>query len=332
MENREMKFSFSGKDRITDGAPSSRGGKLFAALARGVCASCGNASFLRASLPVFFVGGILAGLCICLLLKGALISLSADAQRALAMRAAGRAPSFAASGAPVGLGVFTDVNPFGADIRGMEKKELKSPLSALSLSGTLPNIGAWISGPDGTHLYLKGQSVSGYVLKDIKYGSAVLDDGKERHSLFLTLSGGIAANAKKASVPARQKAAGQERRTHVQPRLDFSGIEAASADKEGAVPRELVDALLMNPYDELKKMRLIPADDGSGMLLQRIDKDSVFAHVGVAAGDVIQAVNGVNITNMGEAANAVNSLMAGSRFDVSVLRDGKPMELKYQVK
>ena len=47
---------------------------------------------------------------------------------------------------------------------------------------------------------------------------------------------------------------------------------------------------------------------------------------------MIQAVNGVKITNMGDAANAVNSLMAGSRFDVSVMRGGKPLELKYQVR
>lgn len=98
------------------------------------------------------------------------------------------------------------------------------------------------------------------------------------------------------------------------------------------MPRELVDALLMNPYDELGKLRMVPADDGSGMQLERIAPDSVFARVGVAQGDVIQAVNGVTISNMADAANAVNSLMAGTRFDVTVQRKGKPLELKYQVK
>ena len=324
-----MSFSVFGKDRTT-GDSAARGRKFFAAFA-GVFGVRGkNTAYSRASLPVLFIGGVLAGLCICLLLKGMLISFSADAQKSTAARAARRAPSFAASGASIGLASFTDVDPFGADIRTGGKSEQKSPLSDISLKGTLPNIGAWIAGTDGTLFYLKGQNVSGYQLKEVKYGEAVLYDGKERHSLFLTLSGGSAA---KTPAPVRQAPARPERRSQpARPKLDFSGIEAASADKEGAIPRELVDALLMNPYDELKKMRLIPADDGSGMLLQHVDKDSVFAHVGVAQGDVIQAVNGVNITNMGEAANAVNSLMAGSRFDVSVLRNGKQVDLKYQVK
>ncbi|MBQ9881761.1 MAG: PDZ domain-containing protein [Synergistes sp.] len=325
-----MSFSVSEKDKTTDNASAARGRRFLAAFA-GIFRGRGkNAAYSRTSLPVLFFGGVLAGLCICLLLKGILISFSAAAHKSMAARAALRSPSFAAAGSSVGLAAVKDIDLFGAELRTAEKSEQKSSLSALSLKGTLPNIGAWISGRDGTHLYLKGQNVSGYQLKEIRYGEAVLFDGKERHSLFLTLSGG---SAEKAPAPVRKAAAQPENRgRHLRPKLDFSGIEAASADKEGAVPRELVDALLMNPYDELKKMRMVPADDGSGMLLQRIDKDSVFAHVGVAAGDVIQAVNGVNITNMGEAANAVNSLMAGSRFDVSVLRDGKQVDLKYQVK
>ncbi len=171
--------------------------------------------------------------------------------------------------------------------------------------------------------------MGGYKLVNIKYGEALLDDGRETHPLFLLLSGGAAVKSPPPLPPAAAQSAA---RAPAKPKLDFSGVEPASADREGAVPRELVDALLMNPYDEIGKMRMVPAENGEGMLLQRIDGDSVFAHVGVLQGDVIQAVNGVKITNMGDAANAVNSLMAGSRFDVSVMRGGKPLELKYQVR
>ena len=47
---------------------------------------------------------------------------------------------------------------------------------------------------------------------------------------------------------------------------------------------------------------------------------------------MISAINGVSITNVADASNALNSLMAGSRFDVTVMRGGKPVELRYQVK
>ncbi len=279
--------------------------------------------------PALFVCGLFAGLCLCWMVKGVLLSLRLDADIAAASRVSGRAPSFANAKGSGGLGDFTAANPFKADLPVKEDKATTGrtvALDSLSLQGTLPNIGAWISDPEGTKLFLKGQTVNGYTLEKIKYGEVLLTDGKSEHTLYLFLSGGTAPRAQ-TPPPASPRAP-----KPTSPKLDFSGVEPASEGKEGAVPRELVDALLMNPYDELGKLRMVPADDGSGMQLERIAPDSVFARVGVTQGDVIQAVNGVTISNMADAANAVNSLMAGTRFDVTVQRKGKPLELKYQVK
>ncbi len=276
--------------------------------------------------PALFVCGLFAGLCLCWMIKGALLSLRLDADMAAASRVNGRAPSFANAKGGGGLKDFTAANPFKADLPVKEDAVARAAaIDSLTLQGTLPNIGAWITGPGGTELFLKGQNVSGYTLAKIKYGEVVLTDGKQEHSLYLFLSGGTAAGSPAPASPSRAQQSAA-------PKLDFSGIEPAAEGQEGAVPRELVDALLMNPYDELGKLRMTPASDGSGMQLERIAPDSVFARVGVAQGDVIQAVNGVTISNMADAANAVNSLMAGTRFDVTVQRKGKPLELKYQVK
>ena len=95
------------------------------------------------------------------------------------------------------------------------------------------------------------------------------------------------------------------------------------------MPRELVDKLLLNPYEEMAKIRMIPSENG--MKIARIAADSVLASVGVQKEDVIKAVNGVNITNLGDATNAINSMMTGNRFDVTVERGGAPVELSYEV-
>ena len=288
---------------------------------------CGkdNASSSRFYYPSLALLGFFAGMLLCWTADGALMrfQLSSDLETA---RAAGRrAPSFANAKSTGGLGDFTAANPFGADMpTAAEPEKAAAAIDSLSLQGTLPGVGAWITGADGTtSLVLKGQEISGYKLETIKYGEAILSAGGKKHSIFLFLSGGSAAPM--AAAPAANSGPAK-------PKLDFSGVVAASDGKEGAVPRELVDSLLMNPYDELNKMRMTPAPDGSGMKLDRIAPDSVFARVGVAQGDVIQAINGVNISNMADAANAVNSLMAGTRFDVKVKRGDKPLELKYQVK
>ena len=299
----------------------------------------------RALLAALFACGIFAGYCLCAAFESALMSAALDADLASARAVARRAPSFANAGRSGGIDEFTKENPFGADVRAAAEAEKKgaakaSPetLKSLTLRGTLPGVGAWIDVSGNTRLVLKGQSVEGFTLSDIKYSEALLSDGAGEHSLYLLLSGGgdkaattgdrSRRRTRRSNAPRRQT----ERRAPAKQELDFSGLEPASEGQEGAVPRELVDALLMNPYDELAKVRMVPTPDMSGMKLESLASDSVLARVGVAQGDVISAINGVSITNVADASNALNSLMAGSRFDVTVMRGGKPVELRYQVK
>ena len=91
----------------------------------------------------------------------------------------------------------------------------------------------------------------------------------------------------------------------------------------------------MNPLDEMKKFRLRPAFDGGkalGVEVQWMDRGSFLESVGVEKGDVIQSVNGLEIRNMGDVVNVVNSLMGGDAFDVQVLRGGRPVSLKYNIR
>jgi len=91
----------------------------------------------------------------------------------------------------------------------------------------------------------------------------------------------------------------------------------------------------MNPLDEMKKFRLRPKFDGDralGVEVQWMDRNSFLESVGVEKGDVIQSVNGLEIRNMGDVVNVINSLMGGSAFDVQVLRGGTPVSLKYNIR
>ena len=297
----------------------------------------------RAAFAALFAGGIFAGYCLCSACESVLMSAALDADLASARAVSRRAPSFANAGRIGGIDEFTKENPFGADVRIVKtarngaEKATPEKLKSMTLRGTLPGVAAWIEVSGNTRLVLKGQSVEGFTLSEIEYSEALLSDGAEEHPIYLLLSGGERPagsgkrerrSAKRAGTPRRQT----ERRSPAKQELDFSGLEPASEGQEGAVPRELVDALLMNPYDELAKVRMVPTPDLSGMKLESLASDSVLARVGVAQGDVISAINGVSITNVGDASNALNSLMAGSRFDVTVLRGGKPLELRYQVK
>ena len=109
-------------------------------------------------------------------------------------------------------------------------------------------------------------------------------------------------------------------------------VVAATEEQDGQVPSELVNQLVQNPFDELKKVRLRPKDGEPGLEIQWIQNDSILKQLGVQKGDVIKGVNGIPFSNMADIANSINSLMNSERFDVEVTRGGKPTSLRYVVR
>lgn len=273
---------------------------------------------------ICFVFGLLCASCICHIAGSAMVSRALDAKLSLAENVSRRSPSFANARAGDEFEGFAKNNPFDAAVPPQDQSTGGSSYSADSfvLVGTLPHIGAWITDDEGTHMVLLRQQIKGWTLEDVRYGRALVSKNGEGHALYISLSGSGAAPATGPAPAGRSIGSGK---------IDFSGIQRAENGKEGTLPREVLDKLIMNPYDEIAKMKMVPAD-GGGMRLERIAPDSVLGLVGVSQGDVIKAVNGVTISNLGDLSNAVNSMMSGTMFDVMVSRDGKPLDLKYQVK
>ena len=100
----------------------------------------------------------------------------------------------------------------------------------------------------------------------------------------------------------------------------------------GTINREMVNQLLENPFDELRKVRIRPSRSGQGLVVQMIAPDSVLAQLGVQRGDVIHSINGIVFQNMADVTNSVNSLMNSDNFEVDVTRDGSSLSLRYAVR
>lgn len=278
-----------------------------------------------------FLAGLIIASVICFFIEFSLLSGSTEAKYTLAERISGRAPSLVYSMKADPYQDFSALNPLGALMPDKSKGSSENQsyqIKDINLAGTLPGIGAWIRDRSSTRFILKGEIINGYRVDDVKYMEITLLNGDKKHLLFMNISTGNLTPPQRASSRPQPKSAATKKTTQKE---GYPGIEPASEGVEGIVPRELVDKLLMNPYDEIAKMRMVPVE-GGGMKLARIDPDSVLGLVGVRKDDVIKAVNGVEITNLSDATNAVNSMMSGTRFDVKVERSGNPLELKYQVK
>lgn len=214
-----------------------------------------------------------------------------------------------------------------------QKIEVTGSMDGAILTGTFPSVGAWIEDRENGNklVYLSiGESFDVYKLHTVSYDRAMFVDaaGAEVTKFLYLIPGQFTAQNKPKPQALRRPST---------PTGDISTqITAAEpGGKEGVVARDVVNRLLMNPFDEMNKFRLRPkfnGDEAMGIEVEWIREDSILGSLGVIESDIIRSVNGIPINNMGDVANAINSLMNGTRFDVEVVRGDAPTMLTYVVK
>jgi type II secretory pathway component PulC len=110
----------------------------------------------------------------------------------------------------------------------------------------------------------------------------------------------------------------------------YSMIAVTPDGLSGLITQEDLNNLMMNTFEETRKVRTRPKFEGNepiGIEIQWIYSDSILGKNGIVAGDVLKSVNGIPITNIVNITNALKSLMSVTKFDVEVLRGNAPINL-----
>ncbi|MDR1979884.1 MAG: hypothetical protein LBQ42_14210 [Synergistaceae bacterium] len=196
-------------------------------------------------------------------------------------------------------------------------------LAAAVVRWTMPDIGVLLEDQGAQYVLLINESFDVYTLEEVNYRDAVFVKGEDRvvKELLYTKEG--------PPLPAPSAPVSQNRAPDMGQQVVPADPTKGSA---GEINRDMVNGLMENPFDELKKVRLRPAGDEQGLEIQWINKDSVLAQLGVQKGDVIRSINGIAFRNMMDITNSMNSLMNSDRFDVEVMRNGAPTSLQYVVR
>ena len=229
---------------------------------------------------------------------------------------------------------FLAGNPFELVVRNSEEitvvqeQDLSGDfdIRRAQLVATFPGIALGLRQQEDMVVLLLGQEYRGYRILSIETDGAIFEKDGEEYMVSLVYSNSDRTNPPTAR-PTSQEApsAGNGNRL----------VQAPSDSEPGSISQELVNRLLLNPFDEMKKIRLrakFNGDEALGIQVQWLARESIFGELGVEKGDVIRSVNGIPIQNMGDISNAINSLMGGKRFEVEVLRDGESRELSYVVR
>lgn len=89
------------------------------------------------------------------------------------------------------------------------------------------------------------------------------------------------------------------------------GMEAVAAPAESGKPRL---GVYLEPHDQ-------------GVRVAKVVEDSVAEKAGISQGDVIVALAGTQVSNMSDVVGLVQNMVPGTWLPVSVLRNGKQMEM-----
>ena len=249
----------------------------------------------------------------------------------------------------VGLDEFLLSNPFRISVKKTDEpvaavveevvseepeEEVVSSLTTAVLKGTLPDAGAWLIVEGKERFVLLGSSFDLYTLTRVSYLEAEFtrvkpsDNTTDRIILELYFDKHV---VKRPPTPPKPKPEPKKQEVrHADANVPTGDVVSASDTQEGAIPSGLVNQLVQNPFDELKKVRLRPQGQ-AGLQIQWIQNDSILKKLGVKRGDIIKSINGIPFNNMADIANSINSLMNSERFDVEVERRGKPTALRYVV-
>jgi type II secretory pathway component PulC len=214
-------------------------------------------------------------------------------------------------------------DPEEVSVSADSPQQITGSLASAVVRWTMADIGVLLEDQGRQRVVLISESFDVYTLEEVTYHEAIFvkDENRVVKELLYSKPG--------PALPPPSAPVAQTREVNV-------GMQIVPPDPSNRMPgevnREMINGLMENPFDELKKVRLRPAADEQGLQIQWINKDSVLAQLGVQKGDVIRSINGIAFRNMMDITNSVSSLMNSDRFDVEVMRNGSPTSLQYVVR
>lgn len=226
-------------------------------------------------------------------------------------------------------GIFADVPLADTPIAGASLSTGPTGLRLLGTGGDGARRFAVLEDPkDRRQLVLRiGQSIGDAEVVEIGWRRVLLRRGSEEELLIvpadLTVgpSGpGNAVNRPPVAAASSEPSDGAVR--------DLGGDRYLVAKAE-------VDHQLQNLSQVFTQMRAVPnLRDGKtdGFRVFAIRRGSIFDRIGLQNNDVVQRINGVELTDPARAMGLLQELQSETRLSVDVLRGGAPRTLSYEIR
>jgi general secretion pathway protein C len=112
------------------------------------------------------------------------------------------------------------------------------------------------------------------------------------------------------------------------------GIQAISAT-EFNIDRGVVDRILENQSELMRQARMIPVQENGrtvGVRMVGVRDDTLLGVLGMKNNDRLDKINGFEVANPEKALEAYARLRTADKLTIQLNRDGKPMNLDYNIR
>ena len=234
------------------------------------------------------------------------------------------------------LSAFLRVNPFrvspmpGQSSPEPVAEEAPPPavgsMAGAILKGTSPGFMAWMEHEGNLKLVRLGESFDGYTLEEVTYLAATFVKENECVVKEIAYSGGSATLVSSRSPPPPPVAV----QAYVPQAVSNQPIYPVAV-----IPSytevDMSNYALGNPFEEIRKIRIVPGGAAQGLKVDWLSDDSILARLGVEPGDVLREINSNSINNLMDITNSLD-MEHTYNFTVEVMRNGEPTTLEYYVR
>ena len=102
------------------------------------------------------------------------------------------------------------------------------------------------------------------------------------------------------------------------------------------IDRGQVEQSLDSLSQLITEVRVIPSlnaqREADGFKIFEIKPASIFARLGVRNGDIVKEVNGLQLTGIDQAYQALSALQNESAIQINLVRRNKPITLTYEIR
>ncbi|WP_448588077.1 PDZ domain-containing protein [Thermocrinis sp.] len=188
-----------------------------------------------------------------------------------------------------------------------EKKVLNITLLA-TVSGSVSM--ALVNTDEGAKLVRIGSQIGDHRVSVIERNYIILSRGQEK------------------------KAVGFSFTSTTRPPEEAHALQGPTQTLQAVVQRKEIESITSDPGIMFRQIRLVPfVQNGrtTGFLFEWVDPQSMFSRVGIMQGDVLISINNQSIKSGEDAFRILQVLRNESSFKISLIREGKSIDLSVRV-